>query len=113
MLIGWFLILWGLTFFFSAIWGLIDLGGYSPGYLIIEVLWDLTELAIAGILAILGLKVKRRMLRFSNTNCIAILIKRRGALTFLGKTHPNFFGVVLSMCHSLVNTFKVELIPVT
>jgi hypothetical protein len=59
MLIGWFLILWGLTFFFSAIWGLIDLGGYSPGYLIIEVLWDLTELAIAGILAILGLKVLR------------------------------------------------------
>jgi hypothetical protein len=59
MLIGWFLILWGLTFFFSAIWGLIDLGGYSPGYLIIEVLWDLTELAIAGILGILGFKVLR------------------------------------------------------
>ena len=59
MLVGWFLILWGMTFFFSAIWGLLDLSGYSIGYLIIEVLWDLAELAIAAILAILGLKVLR------------------------------------------------------
>jgi mannose/fructose/N-acetylgalactosamine-specific phosphotransferase system component IID len=57
MLVGWFLILWGVTFFFSAIWGLLDLSGYSVGFLIIEVLWDLAELAIAGVLAILGLKV--------------------------------------------------------
>jgi hypothetical protein len=59
MLIGWFLILWGLTFFFSAIYGFLDVsgGGYSAGFLIIEVLWDLVDLAIAGILAILGLKV--------------------------------------------------------
>ena len=57
MLVGWFLILWGVTFFFSAIWGLLDLSGYSVGFLIIEVLWDLAELAIAGVLAILVLKV--------------------------------------------------------
>ena len=62
MLVGWFLILWGLTFFFNGIWGLlgvIDGTGLSIGYLIIEVLWDLAYLAIAGILAILGLKVLR------------------------------------------------------
>ncbi len=35
----------------------LDLSGYSIGYLIVEVLWDLAELAIAGILAIFGLKV--------------------------------------------------------
>jgi hypothetical protein len=61
MLVGWFLILWGLTFFFSAIWGFLDVGGggYSAGYLIVEVLWDLADLLIAGILAVLGLKVLR------------------------------------------------------
>jgi hypothetical protein len=59
MLVGWFLILWGLTFFFSGIWGLIDILNYSSIDLIIELLWDLTDLAIAGILAILGLKVLR------------------------------------------------------
>jgi hypothetical protein len=61
MLVGWFLILWGVTFFFSAIYGFLDIfeGYYSTGYLIIEVLWDLADLAIAGILAILGLKVLR------------------------------------------------------
>ena len=57
VLVGWFLILWGVTFFFSSVWSLVDLSGYSIGYLIIEVLWDLAELAIAGILAVLGLKV--------------------------------------------------------
>jgi hypothetical protein len=61
MLLGLFLILWGLTFFFSAIWGFLDVieGGYSAGFLLIEVLWDLTDLAIAGVLAIIGLKVLR------------------------------------------------------
>jgi hypothetical protein len=60
MLVGWFLILWGLTFFFSGIWGLLDAFDYSSaGYILIEVLWDLADLAIAGILAILGLKVLR------------------------------------------------------
>jgi hypothetical protein len=61
MLVGWFLILWGATFFFSAIYGFLDIfeGYYSVGYLIIEVLWDLADLAIAGILAVLGLKVLR------------------------------------------------------
>ena len=32
---------------------------YSTGYLIIEVLWDLADLAIAGVLAVLGFKVLR------------------------------------------------------
>jgi hypothetical protein len=59
MLVGWFLILWGVTFFFSGIWGLAGAFDYSVGYLIIEVLWDLADLAIAGILVILGLKVLR------------------------------------------------------
>jgi hypothetical protein len=58
-LVGWFLILWGATFFFSGIWGLTDAFGYSAGYAILEVLWDLADLAIAGILVILGLKVLR------------------------------------------------------
>jgi hypothetical protein len=60
MLVGWFLIIWGITFFFNGIWGLLgilDGTGVSIAYLIIEVLWDLADLAIAGILAILGLKV--------------------------------------------------------
>jgi hypothetical protein len=59
MLVGWFLILWGVTFFFSGVWGLMGLSDYSIGYLIIEVLWDLADIAIAGILALLGLKVLR------------------------------------------------------
>ena len=59
MLVGWFLILWGVTFFFSAIYGFLDVAGsgFSIEFLIIEVLWDLADLAIAGILAILGFKV--------------------------------------------------------
>ena len=60
-LVGWFLILWAATFFFSAIWGFMDVGGgyYSAGESVIEILWDLADLAIAGVLAILGLKVLR------------------------------------------------------
>jgi hypothetical protein len=60
-LIGWFLILWAATFFFQAIWGFMDVGGgyYSAGESVIEILWDLADLAIAGVLAILGLKVLR------------------------------------------------------
>ncbi len=59
-LVAWFLILWGATFFFSAIWGFLDVsgGGYSAGYLIIEVLWDLADLGIAGVLIMLGLKLR-------------------------------------------------------
>jgi len=59
MLIGLFLILWGLTFLFSGIWGLSDLisSNYSIGFALLEVLWDLTDLALAGVLAILGFKV--------------------------------------------------------
>jgi hypothetical protein len=57
VLVGWFLILWGATFFFSGIWGLLDIFNYSIGYSIIELLWDLADLAIAGVLAIIGLKV--------------------------------------------------------
>jgi hypothetical protein len=56
-LVGWFLILWGATFLFSAIWGFAGLLDYSVGYLIIELLWDLADLGIAGVLVILGLKV--------------------------------------------------------
>jgi hypothetical protein len=62
MLIGWFLILWGVTFFFSGLWGLLDLAGgaeYSIEFLLLEVLWDLTDLGLAGILAVIGLKVLR------------------------------------------------------
>jgi hypothetical protein len=61
MLVGWFLILWGVTFFFGGIWGLIDIvdGYYSIGFAIIELLWDVADLALAGVLAILGLKVLR------------------------------------------------------
>ena len=60
-LLGWFLILWGVTFFFSSIYGFLDVagGGYSAGFLVIEVLWDLVELVISGVLAILGIKVLR------------------------------------------------------
>jgi len=60
-LVGWFLILWAATFFFSAIWGFMDVGGgyYSAGESVIEILLDLADLAIAGVLAILGLKVLR------------------------------------------------------
>ena len=60
MLVGWFLIIWGITFFFSGIWGLAGIFDYSsPGYLILEALWDLADLALASILAILGIKVLR------------------------------------------------------
>ena len=61
MFVGWFLILWAATFFFSAIYGFLDIFevSYSTGYLIIEVLWDLADLAIAGVLAVLGFKVLR------------------------------------------------------
>lgn len=72
VLVGWFLILWGVTFFFSAIWGFFDLSGYSIGYLVIEVLWDLADLAIAGILAILGLKVL-------GGECFSFLDKRKAS----------------------------------
>lgn len=62
-LAAWFLILWGASFFFSAIWGFLDVsnGGYSAGYLIIEVLWDLTHLGIAAVLIMLGLKLREKM----------------------------------------------------
>ena len=60
-LVGGFLILWAVTFFFSAIWGFIDVGSgyYGGGEAVIEILWDLADLGIAGVLGILGLKVLR------------------------------------------------------
>ena len=61
MLAGWFLILWAVPFFFSAIWGFMDVGSgyYGGGEAVIEILWDLADLGIAGVLGILGLKVLR------------------------------------------------------
>jgi hypothetical protein len=62
ILIGWFLILWGLTFLFSGVWGLNDVvnGYYTIGIsLVIEIAWDLVDLILAGILAMIGINVLR------------------------------------------------------
>ena len=61
MLVGWFLILWAVTFFFSAICGFMDVSGgyYDGGEAALEILWDLVDLGIAAVLGILGLKVLR------------------------------------------------------
>jgi hypothetical protein len=59
-LVGYFLILWGATFFFNAISGLAyyaTYGSYFSAQMAFGVLSDLTGLAIAAILIILGLKV--------------------------------------------------------
>jgi hypothetical protein len=58
-LIAYFLIVWAVTFFFSAVSGFVWIidGHYSIVHLIIEVLWNLSELGCAAILGILGLKM--------------------------------------------------------
>jgi hypothetical protein len=58
-LIGYFLILWAATFFFSSISGFV---GAAEGHwssiadVIIDVLWSLVELGAAGVLVLLGFK---------------------------------------------------------
>ena len=59
-LVGYFLILWGATFFFNAISGLAyyaTYGGYFSAQMVFSILGDLTGLAIAALLIMLGLKV--------------------------------------------------------
>ena len=62
-LIAWFLILWGATFFFSAISDFVWLAeGRTSGIdLAIDVLWDLADLGIAAILIMLGLKMRENV----------------------------------------------------
>ena len=62
MLVGLFLVLWGVTFFLSGAYGFLDVsaGGYSGSFFIIEVLWNFSDLAISVVLFILGLKVLGR-----------------------------------------------------
>jgi hypothetical protein len=58
-LIACFLLLWAATFFFSAISGIIWIAeGYGSGLdMIIDILWNLTELGCAAVLGMLGLKI--------------------------------------------------------
>ncbi|MDG6223813.1 MAG: hypothetical protein IAX21_02575 [Candidatus Bathyarchaeota archaeon] len=58
-LIGYFLMMWGLTFFFSSISGFMWLiGGYSSGLdLLIDIFWNLADLGCATVLGLLGLKI--------------------------------------------------------
>jgi hypothetical protein len=58
-LIGYFLILWAATFFFSAISGFIWIAdGYGSILdVIIDGLWNLADLGCAAVLVILGLKI--------------------------------------------------------
>ena len=55
-LIGYFLILWAITFLFSAVYGFINLGDQSLFNMIIDGLWSLADVGIAGILVLLGVK---------------------------------------------------------
>jgi hypothetical protein len=58
-LVGYFLLFWAATFFFSAISSIIWLAeGYGSGLdLIIDGLWSLSELGCAAILALIGLRI--------------------------------------------------------
>ena len=58
-LIAYFLLLWALTFLFSAISGFIWLaeGHASILDLIVDGLWGMTKIGCAAILAMLGLKI--------------------------------------------------------
>jgi thiamine transporter ThiT len=59
-IVGYFLILWGASFFFNAISGLIYYGTYSGSFSVqiaFSILNDLTYLAIAALLILIGLKV--------------------------------------------------------
>jgi hypothetical protein len=57
-LIGYFLILWALTFLFSAIYGFLDVAdGYgSTISIVIDGLWSLADLGCAAVLGLLGVK---------------------------------------------------------
>ncbi|PVX25234.1 MAG: hypothetical protein CW691_05275 [Candidatus Bathyarchaeum sp.] len=58
-LVAYFLLLWAATFFFSSISGFSYIAaGYSSGLdLVVDVLWNLTDLGITAILGMLGLKI--------------------------------------------------------
>ena len=58
-LIAYFLLLWAATFFFSSISGFVWLteGYASIADIIIDIPWNLVELAMAAVLAMLGLKI--------------------------------------------------------
>lgn len=58
-LIGYFLILWAITFFFSAISGFIWLteGYANAGDFITDIPWNLAELGCAALLVLLGVKI--------------------------------------------------------
>ena len=58
-LIGYFLILWAITFVFSALSGFIWLaeGHASILDLIVDSLWNIAELGCAVILVLLGMKI--------------------------------------------------------
>ena len=58
-LIGYFLILWAATFFFSSISGFLWLAeGYgSIADVIVDGLWNLAEIGCAAILVLLGLRI--------------------------------------------------------
>ena len=58
-IVGYFLILWGASFFFNAVSGLIYYAGsrYFSAQMAFGILSDLTSLAIAALLIILGLKI--------------------------------------------------------
>ena len=58
-LIGYFLILWAVTFLFSAISGFAYLAGGQASLfdVILDGLWNLADLGAAAVLAMLGLKI--------------------------------------------------------
>ena len=58
-LVGYFLLLWAATFFFSAINGFLYLSeGYAPALdVIIDGLWSLSKLGCVAILALLGMRI--------------------------------------------------------
>ena len=57
-LIGYFLLMWGLTFLFSSLSGFEWLVRYGSGIdWIIDGLWNLTEIGCAAVLGMLGLKI--------------------------------------------------------
>lgn len=58
-LVGYFLLLWAATFFFSAINGFIYVAeGYGSAInILVDGLWSLADLGCAAILAMLGFKI--------------------------------------------------------
>jgi len=57
-LIGYFLILWGFTFLFSALSSVLWIGdGYaSAANVVVDGLWSLADIGCAGLLVLLGIK---------------------------------------------------------